>query len=139
MLRWLEEFGARVSADRFRVVNESSTGIPATLSLLLLDCSPPAASQVVCFSSLPYLVGLHPLLGNTHLKGSWHQLHVSHGPDPRAYDCFPRYSCCSTRKQGLYGFSGGEQVVVPLQLGPFMTCDRQGASFASESLSQGVT
>lgn len=47
MLLWLEEFAARVAAHRFRVINERSTGVPATLTLSLLDCSPPAASQAV--------------------------------------------------------------------------------------------
>lgn len=47
MLQWLEEFAVRVASRRFRVITESSAGIPATLSLSLLDCSLPAASEAV--------------------------------------------------------------------------------------------
>ena len=61
VMRWLEEFSARLLGDRYRIVAESGAGVPPTLSLSLFDAAPPRAAEAVSHPGPPACSARHSI------------------------------------------------------------------------------
>lgn len=70
VMRWLEEFSARLLGDRYRIVAESGAGVPATLSLSLFDAAPPGAAEAVRRPGLPACTTRHRIPGSSALEAN---------------------------------------------------------------------
>lgn len=88
VLRWLEEYAARLHCGRYCVAQITDAGVPPTLALNIFDQARPAAADAVIH--VPHLASLRSssdcavshVAQNSHCRCQQHALHVLHLQQP---------------------------------------------------------